>query len=81
MKVFFKYDLAKNKMEFKSLFFDERNFIFPEYDLSTSLSNAEWLISTGSIEVNASSDEIHSVYSLSNNFYNWDFIARKFVRS
>ena len=38
--VFFKYDLTKNKMEFKSLFFDERNFIFPEYDLSTSLSNA-----------------------------------------
>ena len=76
--VFFKYDLAKNKMEFKSLFFDERNFIFPEYDLSTSLSNAEWLISKGSIEVNASSDEIHSVYSLSNNFYNWDFISNSF---
>ena len=38
----------------------------------------QWLIRKGSIEVNASSDEIHSVYSLSNNFYNWDFISNSF---
>ena len=74
--VFFKYSINKNEMEFKSLFFDEKNFIFPEYDLSTSLTNAKWFIDNQLLELKANSDEIHSVYSQNKNFQNWNFISK-----
>ena len=73
--VFFKYSIDKNEMEFKSLFYDEQNFILPEYDLSTSLTDVLWFTERQLLEFKAESDEIHSVYSQNSNFLNWDFVS------
>ena len=73
--VFFKYNIYKNEMEFKSLFYDEQNFILPEYDLSTSLTDVLWFTERQLLEFKAESDEIHSVYSQNSNFLNWNFVS------
>ena len=73
--VFFKFDIIANEMEFKSNFFDERNFILPHYKTSSSLSYANWLINENRVDLNAEIDENHYFYPLSENFSNWNFRA------
>ncbi len=77
--VFFKYDLINNEMEFKSPFFDESNFILPEYELSTSLTNAIWEINNKTLNLRADEKEIHSVYPLNSKFDNWEYISKSLL--
>ena len=71
----FKFDIQKNEMEFKSNYFDEKNFILPHYKVSSSLSYANWLINENQIHLSAESDENHYFYPYDEDFNNWNFRA------
>ena len=71
----FKFDIQKNEMEFKSNYFDEKNFVLPHYKVSSSLSYANWLINENQIHLSAESDENHYFYPYDEDFNNWNFRA------
>ena len=71
--VFFKYDVIKNEMEFNSPFYDESNFVLPQYELTTSLTNAIWNIGNETLTITSEEKETHSAYPLNLKFNNWDY--------
>ena len=73
--VSFKFDIQKNEMEFKSNYFDEKNFVLPHYKVSSSLSYAKWLINENQLYLSAEGDENHYFYPYGEGFNNWDFRA------